>query len=255
VEQFLLAPAAQGREVPGQSILAHYPMVHIFKPLLLLVLAAFYAMPAFAQTQATQTSLPEPYSPYKWEVGTDMLWLINKNQLPAQSVFARYNYQTAAGKSRGVRLRLGLDYMRLDSLQLRDRDPAADKAIQPFVRAGYEFQQTTGRRVLFYGADLHFSYSRLSFNRVISHTETMWIWYDRTIEAGPVLFIGYKYFITPYLSLSTELSAQAFYRGRRFAGNEYTINTGHPMSWSHFKADQLKFNLIPLTVFNLSYHF
>jgi hypothetical protein len=256
VEQFLPAHAAQGREVPGYITLPFYFMLHFFKPLLLVLMVALCVSPAYAQTQQTEANPAEPYSPYKWEIGTDLLWLINKNQLPAQSVFARYNYQTAAGKSRGVRVRLGLDYMQLDSSGTTYLNRGIDNSFRPLVRIGYEFQQPLGRQMFFYGVDLHLSYFHFNYTRRSFFDQYEHIGKERIFEMGPVLFCGYKYYLTQKLSVSAEFSAQSIYRTRRFVENGFTIpHFGPPASERGIQVDEFNFRILPITVINLSVHF
>jgi hypothetical protein len=251
----LPAHAAQSRELPGYITLPFYFMLHFFKPLLLVLMVALCVSPAYAQTQQTEASPPEPYSPYQWEVGTDLLWLINKNQLPAQSLFARYNYQTAAGKSRGVRLRLGLDYMQLDSAQVDHTGRVRDNFIMPFLRLGYEFQQTNGRQVLFYGADIHHSYSRLNFSRLIQGSAYHLNGTDKKFQLGLIGFVGYKYFFSNRLSLSAELSAQKIYNRRRYNDTIDEVALPGGGGRASIQVDSFIFRVNPLSVINLSCHF
>ncbi len=249
------AHAAQGREVPGYITLPYCFMLHFFKPLLLVLLVALCVSPAYAQTQQTEASLSEPYSPYKWEIGTDLLWLINKNQLPAQSVFARYNYQTAAGKSRGVRLRLGLDYMRLDSSGTGNSFRNRSSTIRPLVRIGYEFQQPYDRQFIYYGADLHLSYYNNNFSRLMQMDQIKDTGRDETMEIGPALFVGYKFFVTKRLSISTEISAQAIYKKRRFQADYLSVlHPGASAGTRNLQIDKLSFEVLPLSLINISFH-
>ena len=67
----------------------------------------------------------------KWEVGTDLLWLVNKNILPRYSLMLRRNI----GKYGAIRVRGGGDSY---SSATTSYDGQDSKAYQ--VRAGYEYR-------------------------------------------------------------------------------------------------------------------
>lgn len=95
-----------------------------------------------------------------WEIGLDLLWLINKNQLPATSIFGRYNFVNNNNQKRAWRFRLGINNKTYDSAQINDPRNNEFKTIAPYVRVGYEWQKAINEKVTyFYGADLTTSYS------------------------------------------------------------------------------------------------
>jgi len=62
---------------------------------------------ALGQIQAQETDPPKLS---RWEVGVDLLTLIDKNNFPAYSLFGRYNLTPDAQKSTYLRMRIGYRY-------------------------------------------------------------------------------------------------------------------------------------------------
>lgn len=185
---------------------------------------------------------------YTWEIGTDLLWLIDKNILPATNIFIRKNLVTKNDRLTALRLRFGLDLNKMDSSQIWNNNPVERFHISPFMRIGHEWQAQVDRFQLFYGVDLHLLYS-YNFER-FEHTNrgTGGTGRINLFQVGPVGFIGIKYFLNSYLSLSMEGGYQALYESFVLKGRSTsTRNETH--------RTELSMNLIPIHFINFSYHF
>ena len=154
-----------------------------------------------------------------WGVGLDLLWLVDKNNVPATSLFIRHNVSPENRLPGAWRLRAGL---RLDKVNMEEADSLQSRngqGITVLLQPGYEWQQWMGRHQVYYGADVRVQYSHsyregstVALDGIIipvNHQDNM-VW-----EIGPVGFLGYQYFLSPHVAFSTEAAYQAFYRRSR----------------------------------------
>src|SRR5690606_34787895 len=90
-------------------------------------LLAFLFIPFLYNAQAQKKNKPilipiqqkeDTLVRYTWEIGTDLLWLIDKNVLPATNIFIRKNLVTKNDRLTALRLRFGLDLNKMDSSQI-----------------------------------------------------------------------------------------------------------------------------------------
>lgn len=151
-----------------------------------------------------------------WSVGTDLLWLIDKNSLPSTSIFVRRNVQPENKMPGAIRMRMGF---RLDdfSTNLTNADLLEYNDFDILLRLGYELQVQKGNHQFFYGVDMHISYAyryarRMSFTDSEFGSNQKWISRDHIWNVGPIGFIGYQYFLTPNVSFSIEASLNVNYR-------------------------------------------
>lgn len=192
---------------------------------------------------------------YKWEVGTDLLWLIDKNSAPRNSVFIRRNFTTKNGKLRAWRLRVsGKLYLdksddgatAFDSLEIQD--------YAMFIRTGYEWQKQYGKFQLNYGIDAHFSWEKTKAEgaRQVEingmPVTVLTSYYSQTWQSGLVPFVGAKYFITPRWGLSAEANITAYYQHYNWLSR-----SGGGFGRKDLKSFNLSFN--PFYVLQLSYFF
>jgi hypothetical protein len=150
-----------------------------------------------AQAQDKHDSLTR----YKWEIGTDLLWLIDKNTLPPTSIFVRRHTEKGAW-----RLRVGYNYQNNERRLFDTLDLYQTEQHEVLFRMGYEQKRNQKKFQLFYGTDIHLGYvyqkqddyydtdtnpgidSRTFGNR-------------KTLGIGLVTFIGLKYHIHPQVSV------------------------------------------------------
>jgi hypothetical protein len=199
-----------------------------------------------------------------WEVGLDLLWLINKNQVPSTSLFGRYNYVDKKGNNKAIRLRLGFPSSIKDSTGMFNPDWHINtKDIGIYVRPGFEWQkEITTKQRLFYGIDVSTSYSYF--------LEEQWVtnpfdpsaivyhkWEDKNWIFGTHLFLGFKYFVTKAISISTETTISLNYRKRsifqRSGADPDFPNTSGGVGGLNIAKYNVSFT--PITVLNISFNF
>ena len=137
----------------------------------------------------TKDSNPNQYIlTESWEIGTDLLWLINKNQLPPSNIFVRRNLETQKGTRHGWRLRVGADVSIRDSVNVTDPIDNELNETYLLLQIGHEWQYSVSEKALLYfGADLSFSFKRRLENKILGladprlsqDTKTIYSWLIR----------------------------------------------------------------------------
>jgi len=225
----------------------------IEKSKLLLIFSLLWTFTASGQVKKTSS---EKDTTKQWEIGTDLLWLIDKNQVPPTSLFVRYNFVNIKNQKRAWRFRLGVDNSIYDSAQIVDtRDNEID-IISPYVRVGYEWQREINKKVsYFYGFDASILYSQYKAKIVYYAPIRLLQETDRTWEFGAIPFIGFKYRPVNWLAVSTESSFNLIYRVRRQKSKFTDINfPNDPGSNGKIDVNELRTFFRPLTVINLSFY-
>lgn len=82
-------------------------------------LISIILLQAFVAKAQTNSEIYNKNTINSWEIGTDLLWLIDKNQVPA-NLFVRSNFTNKKNKLRAWRLRLGLAMSYRDSIDIGD---------------------------------------------------------------------------------------------------------------------------------------
>ncbi len=189
------------------------------KTLLALGICLMLYLPTQAQTDTTAPKR------YKWEVATDLLWLINKNNIPASSIFVRRHFVTKKGKNVALRMRLGWDFdydkktsydfdRQVSSQTLTNIiDETKKYAISPFLVLGYQKSIVYAKYEIFYGVDVMLKYwageektiSVLSptLNPIGSQMFLSTI-INKGASVGFQPIIGLKYYLSERFSLSSE---------------------------------------------------
>ena len=191
----------------------------------------------------------------QWEIGLDLLWLIDKNQIPATSIFARYNYLNKNGKYNAWRLRVGIDNNRYDSSQVSNLEPREINTFSLLLRPGLEFQRNISKNARFYyGFDTHLYTYRQKFHYVTSIAPDPSVWEGelRTFEFGFIPFIGLKYYPAKWCALSLESSLNIIYRIKRDKDQTGTVafpGTGK----GERNVDDFNINISPIAVLNFSF--
>ena len=75
----------------------------------LALVALLYCTHTQAQTKKSSDTLADT-TRLKWEIATDLLWLIDKNQIPASNIFVRKHITRENGKLGAQRLRVGVSF-------------------------------------------------------------------------------------------------------------------------------------------------
>jgi hypothetical protein len=216
------------------------------KLLLSLLLAAALLPAAFAQTPVAADTVCQD----KWEVGTDLLWLLNKNQVPAGSIFLRRHFTAKSGRAKAFRLRAGLD-AGLYSHSLQSQQ-SSDWVLAPYVRPGLEWRQALrGKVSYFYGIDADVSYYyRDLWGQHVSGVDMQDAW-QRIWRVGAFGLLGLEYRAAPWLALSAEASISLQYAHHRDANLLFVDGSGETYQ-SISNLNILNFGLQPLAVFNLT---
>ena len=185
----------------------------------------------------------------------DLLWLIDKNQIPATSIFARYNYLNKNGKYNAWRLRVGIDNNRYDSSQVSNLEPRESNTFSLLLRPGLEFQKNISKGAIFYyGVDAHFFMYRQEFHYVVSITPDPNVWEGKlkTFEFGLIPFVGLKYRPFNWCAISVESSLNAIYRIKR--DKDYTGTVAYPRTArGEANVDDFRIKMSPITVVNFSF--
>ena len=162
----------------------------------------FIALMAWSSLNAQNQTSTIP----KWEVGTDLLWLINKNTLPEYSMIVKRSFLDRSA----IRCRVGLGKVgKLSSIFF-----TPDKSQKYIVRLGYERRKElmSGLSML-YGLDLSY-YSTESFisalapqawiNSGIPGPAPIFLKLEKAKEWGLIPFVGLNYQLNDHLSISAE---------------------------------------------------
>ncbi|NJL13916.1 MAG: hypothetical protein HC913_13535, partial [Microscillaceae bacterium] len=201
-----------------------------------------------------QSPTPDSLIRYKWEIATDLLWLIDKNTVPRFSVFGRMNITTKNGKHRAWRLRLATDFSKVDSSQINGTVPTDMDRFGIYSQLGYEWQKTEKKFCWFYGTDFLFEYESLKHRAigVINKTGSNFdIW-----TMGLTGFLGIKYFIHPRFSISGETNFQFTYNSFKRTGFATGLNSpDFTGTQSAENRSEWNFTFQPLYVLNLGFHF
>lgn len=187
----------------------------------------------------------------KWEIGTDLLWLVGKNSLPDYSLFGRYKLS----QRDGLRARIGLSTSFANSSIPRLWDKG-----RYMVRIGYERNKVIieDRLIAYYGADFHYSYGKsyilnpygavrnvIYTNDLLDANQDYIYRFDKSI--GGVLFGGIKYHFVDFLSISLETSLSALNSTQRL---KPSFDQGQRRSVNYWDTA-----ISPISVLNFSFHF
>ena len=229
-------------------------MTRVYKNSLVIALVLLSII-AFGQANEKKS---QSDSTNQWEIGLDLLWLIDKNQVPAKSIFIRRNFVDAAGKHKAWRLRIGVDNSYYDSTQTDGILPHDIDVNSILIRPGFEWQKKlSSKYTFFYGSDVHLFYWQEKFKKIYTIVPEPMLFTGtyKTWEVGLVGFLGFKYFPNKWFSISSESSLNLIYRLRRDESNTgsaaYPASSGH----SNLSVDELKINVFPISVINLCFKF
>jgi hypothetical protein len=219
---------------------------------LFLIFFIFLTCSAYGQTKNKKV---ERDTTRQWEIGLDLLWLIDKNQVPSTSIFARYNFTKDKSKKRALRFRLGVNTNLYDSTQIVNPQDNEIDIFAPYIRPGFEWQQAINDKTsYFYGIDLSVLYYQNKFKKIIYPGPNLFQGTYKTWELGAVGFIGFKYKPTKWIALSVESSFNLIYRIRRDEDKVTDINfPNDPGGRGKIDVNDLTVSFTPITVVNISY--
>lgn len=148
-----------------------------------------------------------------------------------------------------VRLSCGFSYSNYSSKDKTNKDIEA-RFTGSNVRfaTGYEWHYTIIRVNIYYGADFSWAISNYNLNLDDSYQEIINISNVTFLGINPL--VGVNYFITPHLSVGTELRFTA----EIYTGNEKVKNTFNNISYEH-DINGLRTYLGPLGFLSVNIHF
>ena len=145
----------------------------------------------------------------KWEIGTDLLWLVGKNSLPEYSLLGRYKLS----EENVLRARIGVA-----SSDTKHVVPRLQDKRNLLFRLGYERNRLLSDDLgIYFGSDILYQYNQ---GYILNPSEDYKPYYSAlyvlgqfpfpiklvTNELGYVAFVGIKYHLTDNLSVSMESS-------------------------------------------------
>jgi hypothetical protein len=124
-----------------------------------LVALLLSAMPLRAQT-ARRTASADSDTIFRknWEVGLDLLGLVNENNVPKTSIFLRRTYAGSNHKSRAWRFRLGMDSQRRKSNDYEGFSIGDYDIYTPYLLIGHEWRHRIKRSTWYFATDLSGKY-------------------------------------------------------------------------------------------------
>ena len=223
-------------------------------------LSLLFCITASAQNQKSEKEIVIPQE--SWEVGTDLLWLIDKNQLPASNLFLRRNYTTDKGARRAWRLRLGVDVSSRDSVNINDPIDNELNETYLLLRFGHEWQYMVDEKALLYfGSDIQFSYDRHYEKRILSLIDPppfgSLLQDTRTIYTpGFIGFAGARYHPMPWIALSLEANLEVLYRIKRNPSKVTPVPFPDEEDFNVFEdSETATLKISPLSTLTISFHF
>ncbi|NOU16760.1 MAG: hypothetical protein HOO91_04300 [Bacteroidales bacterium] len=210
-------------------------------------------------------SRKDSLSTYRFEVGTDLLWLVDKNSLPGYCLQLKINNRSK--KHLGAfRFKIGMNLKTTDTTDLttftNDYDTYKTRTSSYFFRSGYQLSYNYSKLKLFWGVDLHLGYYKF-FNDYYWRlgTDNYKMYNTRTytrIQYGLIGFIGASYSITPRVSVLVESNCSMLYS--KIKNREHSYYPDFPGSENDNKSNWydsnvLDVNIIPISTISINIHF
>ncbi len=194
----------------------------------------------FGQTATDSTQIQ------KWEIGIDLLGLIDKNKVPEASIFIRRNYGFRNNKCKALRFRIGMDTEKR-LVKAWDGHLIDDyKGYSPYIAFGHEWKTIFPKYRWFFGIDVVGSFTRS--NQYYSVGSTTY-YYDtiRNYTIGLNGLTGFQMNLTKYLSITLESAALIKYE------KKYLYSRDLPWSQGGENSKRFFTKIEPIMVLNLIY--
>ena len=192
----------------------------------------------------------------KWEIGTDLLWLVGKNSLPDYSLFSRWHYKP----NRAFRIRIGTDLQTDPTLTPRKVFKA-----NFMIRLGHEWSKQIAKKTdLFGGIEAHYQKDEIQAWLIPVPNALPFYFPDYSSQIGGVGFIGCRYFINRNFSISMETSLKGAHRtyqlntysgGIMVTKDNFVLEGGALKFLYQTPVRGMIFEIKPIQVLNFSYHF
>lgn len=188
----------------------------------------------------------------QWELGFDLLWLIDKQPLSFTTAFVRVNNPQ---KNKAWRLRFGgrLSYIEAPTNSIPSDDRFTE--IRSFVALGHEWQKEVAQDVSFYyGMDLgaRLNYRRWEIPNTSDPTTRNIKEREWRFESMP--FVGFKYKFTNWLAASVE-SAMLLSYGSKIQNTKVIEDSSSNIvdSYKHY-SNNASVSFYPFSLINLSFY-
>lgn len=187
-----------------------------------------------------------------WELGVDVLSLFDKNNVPAATIFARYNYRQRLAKGRAWRFRVGVDTERREFDAIGKIYKDTWRGYNLYLSIGHEWQFRSERSSWFVGGDVVGQYYHLKARYLVFPSPDTYEDVRVSEMTTSILVItGWQYAITRQIAVSLESALSASYYYRRYNGEAVLPHGG--VSWENDKI--IKTNIRPFWVILLTYKF
>ena len=198
----------------------------------------------------------------KWEIGTDMLWLVKKNTLPEYSLLVRRKLSD----ENVLRARIGTS----TSIASGSIPRLWDRGDVMF-RLGYERNKFIweDKIIAYYGVDIHYSFGKKIMENNVDNGWRNRLYLGDDLYArgdfitstnrrwGGILLAGIKYQFHKHFSVSTEVNFTV-YRGKQSTIVPFEINrspTDTRTTNVYASVSYWETLISPLSVLNFSFHF
>ncbi len=199
---------------------------------------------------------------YKWEVATDLLWLVKQDSILSPSIFIRRHTKDGAW-----RLRLGGGY-KYEANEPKNPSPTAisDARIGNYIktsmffgRVGYQWTKKLPEFSLYYGVDLFHNRVKTRVDEYFWQNQKNfhYVAHVKKYQTGLMLFAGIQKTFCKKLSISGEVGLSTHYEYYDYLQTfyEYPIDDPDSSGWSYNTFKKWHTSLSPLYVLNFGYHF
>lgn len=216
------------------------------------IMLCFFALDCKAQNTKADTT----FHPH-WEIGLDLLPLIDKENAPKNSLFARRNYFEKYGKGRAWRVRAGMEVEKRNYSNVAYWTPDNYNSYSPYLSFGHEWQYSIGKRFRwFVGVDGQCSYIRRNDFYISTFVLTDSLREKIVVNEwkfGLNGVIGFKLNITSALSISSEAIVSANYWHYHYKNDAYYKGILAEGILSEDFDKIFRFQFYPIYVINLTY--
>ncbi|NOU16758.1 MAG: hypothetical protein HOO91_04290 [Bacteroidales bacterium] len=234
--------------------------------LLLFFNLAFFSYSQTSYKSGRMANSKDSLARYRFEVGTDLLWLVDKNSLPGYCLQLKVN--TNSKKHPGAfRFSFGVNLKTKDSTNVTgsidDGENYNSRTSTFYFRQGYQLTYSFNRLKLFWGADLHLSYYQFFedyyWRLILMNNAYYKCYFTRTytrLQVGFVGVVGASYSITHKMSISFESNCSILYSMIKNRGHSYYKEfpyDGNRDDW--YNSNNMIISTIPISTISINVNF
>ncbi|MBD2704315.1 hypothetical protein IC229_26965 [Spirosoma sp. BT702] len=186
---------------------------YLLTSFLLLFISSFSFCQDSIQVKSNKSVVPF----YKWEVGIDLLPLVDKAK-DAYGYVLKRNYELASGR-KALRLKVWPRFLVNPGTGVGGAvGTGEEKQTSINLALGYERQKLYGHFAVLYGLEPYFHYSLIRVLVIPSGLEAI---RQEETRLGVAGFIGGRYYVGSHLSFTLE--SHLVYQYRDFSGNQQNV--------------------------------